>query len=131
MLKLLLQPLVENALYHGIKFRRGGGKIRVSGIKQGDELLFTVKDTGKGMSPETLAELRERITRDAPAVGAGTSGFGLVNVNLRLRLYYNEPEGLRISSGPEGTTVSFRVPCRSEEEIRNEQETQDGLSLPR
>ncbi len=131
MLKLLLQPLVENALYHGIKFRRGGGKIRVSGIKQGDELLFTVKDTGKGMSPETLAELRERITRDAPAVGAGTSGFGLVNVNLRLRLYYNEPEGLRISSGPEGTTVSFRVPCRSEEEIRNEQEIQDGLSLPR
>ncbi|MBQ6514096.1 MAG: histidine kinase [Clostridia bacterium] len=112
-LKLLLQPLVENALYHGIKYKRGGGWIRVRGEKQGEELVFSVSDTGRGMDPETLEMVRARMRESAPPkMTSGTGGFGLVNVNLRLRLYYNRPEGLRIESGEEGTVVSFRVPCR-------------------
>ena len=116
-LKLLLQPLVENALYHGIKIKRGGGTIKVSGREENGYLLFSVKDTGCGMTPAQLEELNERIKKENPSVSEGGGGFGLVNVNMRIRLYYNEPEGLKITSGPDGTEVCFRVPCRTKEEI--------------
>ncbi len=120
-LKLLLQPLVENALYHGIKYRRGGGWIRIRGEKQGDELVFSVTDTGKGMDAETLERVRTRMRESSPQpLATGTGGFGLVNVNLRLRLYYNLPEGLNIESGETGTTVSFRVSSRIAEETEKE-----------
>lgn len=120
-LKLLLQPLVENALYHGIKFKRGGGMIRVKAEKQQDMLLFTVSDTGIGMSPEQLETVRKRIQERQPAHATGAGGFGLANVNLRLRLYYNATEGLHIESGPAGTSISFRVPCRTEESLAHDQ----------
>lgn len=116
-LKLLLQPLVENALYHGIKIKRGGGTIRVSGKLEEDHLVFCVSDNGSGMTPEQLRELEERMKMGQPSVSEGNGGFGLVNVNLRIRLYYNEPEGLKIESGAGGTAVSFRVPIRTREEI--------------
>ncbi len=115
-LKLLLQPLVENALYHGIKFRRGGGLISVSARKEEEDLIFTVRDTGRGMDAETLKRLRERLEAGEPTHEKGSNGYGLVNVDLRIRLYYNQADGLHIESGPEGTTVSFRVPCRKEAE---------------
>ena len=119
-LKLLLQPLVENALYHGIKYRRGGGTIRVTGrLEEDSHLFFTVQDTGMGMTPERLETVRARMAEEQPVFSAGSSGFGLVNVNLRIRLYYNQPEGLLIDSGPEGTTVSFRVPALLESEVGN------------
>ena len=117
MLKLLLQPLVENALYHGIKIKRGGGSIRVVGRLVENMLEFSVSDTGTGMTTEQLQELNERMKEGQPTVSRGTGGFGLVNVNLRIRLYYNQSEGLKIVSDENGTMVSFRVPCRTKEEI--------------
>ena len=125
-LKLLLQPLVENALYHGIKIRRGGGVIRVAGRLEGGWLHFSVRDTGVGMTPEQLEQLQARMQQGQPAVSEGNGGFGLVNVNLRLRLYYHLPDGLQIVSGPEGTEVSFRVPCRTREEIMEQEGTLPG-----
>lgn len=123
-LKLLLQPLVENALYHGIKIKRGGGTISVSARREDDSLIFSVKDTGSGMTAGQLKDLNERMTKGQPAVSEGLGGFGLVNVNLRIRLYYNRPDGLKIESGPDGTEVSFKVPCRTREELfENEEET--------
>ncbi|MBO4399036.1 MAG: sensor histidine kinase [Lachnospiraceae bacterium] len=116
-LKLLLQPLVENALYHGIKIKRGGGTIRVSGKMEDGSLTFCVKDTGLGMSPEQLRDLKERMRKGQPTVSEGNGGFGLVNVNMRIRLYYNQADDLTIESGADGTTVSFKVPCRTREEI--------------
>ncbi len=116
-LKLLLQPLVENALYHGIKNQRGGGTIRITGRLDGGMLEFSVSDTGTGMTEEQLSELNERMKKGQTAVSEGSGGFGLVNVNLRIRLYYNQTEGLNIISNEGGTTVSFRVPCRTREEI--------------
>ena len=116
-LKLLLQPLVENALYHGIKAKRGGGVIYVKAEEKGGYLDFSVRDTGCGMSADQLAELNRRIKKENPVISAGGGGFGLVNVNMRIRLYYNEPEGLEIESNPAGTEVRFKVPCRTEEEI--------------
>ena len=117
-LKLLLQPLVENALYHGIKIKRGGGIIKVSAELQDNYLVFSVRDTGSGMTPEQLKELKDKMKKGQPSVSeGGGGGFGLVNVNLRIRLYYNQTDGLQIESSEEGTTVSFRVPLRTREEI--------------
>ena len=116
-LKLLLQPLVENALYHGIKIKRGGGKITVKGCLEDGFLVFSVRDTGSGMTKEQLKDLSDRMKKGQPTVSEGSGGFGLVNVNLRIRLYYNQADGLKIESGADGTEVSFRVPCRTREEI--------------
>ena len=116
-LKLLLQPLVENAIYHGIKIKRGGGRIEVSGKLEDGFLTFSVKDTGLGMTEDQLNDLSERMKKGQPSVSEGGGGFGLVNVNLRIRLYYNQEAGLRIESSSEGTKVSFRVPCKVREEI--------------
>ena len=69
------------------------------------------------MSNEQLRELTERMKKGQPSVSEGGGGFGLVNVNMRLRLYYNRQDGLRIKSNAEGTEVSFRVPRRTREEI--------------
>ena len=120
-LKLLLQPLVENAIYHGIKIKRGGGLIRVTARLVDDMFEFAVSDTGTGMTEEQLKELNERMKKGQPTVSEGSGGFGMVNVNLRIRLYYNQPEGLKIESSNEGTTVSFRVPCKSKEEISEDE----------
>lgn len=127
-LKLLLQPLVENALYHGIKYKRGGGTIRVTGRMEGDELYFCVHDTGCGMSPEQLESVRASTRRDDIDKGEGSkngSGFGLWNVDMRIRLYYNQPVGLVIDSDAGGTTVSFRVPKRMKGTERNVQSVRD------
>lgn len=125
-LKLLLQPLVENALYHGIKYKRGGGKITVTGRLDGDHLVFSVADTGKGMDEVTLNALRERINDRQPEYANTTGGFGLLNVNLRIRLYYNQPEGLRIESGPNGTVITMRLPIRREEDFTDDQSVSGG-----
>ena len=116
-LKLLLQPLVENALYHGIKIKRGGGKITVTGRLEDGNLVFSVRDTGLGMTAEQLNDLNERMKMGQPTVSEGGGGFGLVNVNLRIRLYYNQEDGLKIESNAEGTEVKFIVPCKKREEI--------------
>ncbi|MBP5151740.1 MAG: sensor histidine kinase [Lachnospiraceae bacterium] len=116
-LKLLLQPLVENAIYHGIKIKRGGGTIKVTGRLEEGFLVFSVRDTGLGMTKEQLKDLNERMKKGQPTVSEGGGGFGLVNVNLRIRLYYNQTDGLKIESDESGTEVSFRVPLRTKEEV--------------
>ena len=102
-LKLLLQPLVENALYHGIKNTRERGKITVSIKKEGEKLRFSVADTGIGMTPERLEELINDVK-----YGSGEKGYGLFNVNRRLKLYYGIQDGIDIKSEyRKGTEVSF------------------------
>jgi len=104
-LKLLLQPIVENALYHGIKNTRERGKIIVSIKKEGEKLRFTVTDTGLGMTKETLDELIFDINH-----GSGEKGYGLYNVNRRLKLYYGLSEGIEVKSEyKKGTEVSFVI----------------------
>ena len=113
-LKLLLQPLVENALYHGIKPRRGGGMIRVTGRREGNELAFCVQDSGAGIPPERLEEIRTALRDNNIQINSsesGGSGFGLKNVDLRIRLYYAKEQGLTIDSDQNGTRVSFRLPA--------------------
>ena len=130
MLKLLLQPLVENALYHGIKNKRGGGKISVKVKRENRIMTFTVADTGKGMAPEQLEELQRMLKEETPNVQAalepGHSGFGMRNVDTRIRLYYGKQTGLLLQSGPEGTEVSFRIPIRTREEIDHDESLSRG-----
>ena len=130
MLKLLLQPLVENALYHGIKNKRGGGKISVRVRQQNGTLTFTIEDTGRGMTPEQLSEIRAGLEENLPAVQTavepGSGGFGMRNVDLRIRLYYRKQRGLTLRSGPDGTDVSFTIPIRTKEEIDRDESLSGG-----
>ena len=124
--KLLLQPLVENALYHGIKTKRGGGRIEVR-VKVGrGTLTFTVKDNGKGMSVERLMAVQESLQEETTmpvqqAMEPGYLGFGLRNVDLRIRLFYRKQKGLTIRSDCDGTEVSFTIPIKTREEIDHDE----------
>ncbi|MDD3213323.1 MAG: sensor histidine kinase, partial [Eubacteriales bacterium] len=116
-LKLLLQPLVENAIYHGIKNRRGRGFIRVSGREKDGMMLLTVTDNGAGMTAERLTQVRESLAGDA-AAESDRGCYGLFNVNKRIQLYYNQPEGVHIKSDQNGTTVSLCVPFGGKEDVQ-------------
>lgn len=108
--KLTLQPLVENALYHGVKLKRGLGHIYVVGRSEGEDILLQVTDDGVGMEPERLEELTRALEQ------GDRVGFGLSTVHERVRLFFGAPYGLSISSQPGvGTTVSVRIPKRKEE----------------
>ena len=108
--KMTLQPVVENALYHGIKNKRGGGTICVRAEEDAGEILLTVSDDGIGMSEEELRQL-SRAVEGYTRVKEDSSGFGLVNVSERLRMRYGDRYGLRVSSVyGEGTVVSIRIP---------------------
>ena len=102
--KLTLQPLAENALYHGIKNKRGGGKILIEGEKDGKDLILRVTDNGQGMPAERLQEIQEAIRTGERA------GFGLSAVAERLRLYYGDGYGMKIKSEEgKGTIVEVRL----------------------
>jgi two-component system sensor histidine kinase YesM len=109
-LKLLLQPLVENALYHGIKYKRGKGTINVRGWEEDAYLCFSVEDNGIGMTEEQLHKLRREM-KEHPNPEALNTGYGLYNVSKRLELYYNRQALLDIQSTyQEGTLVVLKVP---------------------
>lgn len=114
MLKLTLQPLVENALYHGIKNKRSGGTIVVRGRRlEGDLLQLQIEDNGIGMTQERLAQIRALLEADAGDALAGESGYGINNVNQRIKLYYGQADGLAIDSEyMHGTRVSLVIPLQ-------------------
>ncbi|MDO4621081.1 MAG: sensor histidine kinase, partial [Lachnospiraceae bacterium] len=87
LMKLMLQPIVENALYHGIKNKRGKGLIRVSGREDGDDLLFIVEDNGIGMMPAELARMRGLISGEISGEH-DQHGYGIANIAQRIHLNY-------------------------------------------
>lgn len=114
-LKLMLQPLVENALYHGIKNKREGGTITIRIQRKGvDEVLIEVEDNGIGFTPEKLVQLRAELEDDTGDMKL-ESGFGIGNVNKRIRLYYGKPYGLSVQSEySTGTLVTLVIPAKME-----------------
>ena len=113
-LKLTLQPIVENSLYHGIKVKRGKGSILVTGELKDDKIYFDIRDTGVGMSQEDLASIRNKLTRPCKETD---SGFGLANVNERIRMNYGPEYGVTIDSKQgEGTRVQIVIPAQSIDE---------------
>lgn len=115
-LKLTLQPIVENALYHGIKNKRKGGVITISGYKTEDgKIVFKINDNGAGMTEERYKEVQAELEDDSKEMVIKDRGFGLSNVHKRIKLYYGEQYGLSISTENEiGTEVSVVIPIRGE-----------------
>lgn len=117
-LKLTLQPLVENALYHGIKYKRAKGHIWIFGEKRGELLFLTVEDDGAGMEEEELLRLRGEIERPCSET---EQGFGLANVNERIHMYFGPEYGMTIESAKgKGTKVQIRIPAIRADEERKE-----------
>jgi two-component system sensor histidine kinase YesM len=113
-IKLTLQPLVENALYHGIKNKRSGGEIVVRGRQlDGGLLQIQVEDNGIGMTRERLAEIRALLVPETGDAVVPESGYGINNVNQRIKLYYGAEYGLTIESEYlSGTCVSLIIPLK-------------------
>jgi len=115
-LKMILQPLVENAVYHGTKFIRRIGFIQVSVTEIEENLIFTVSDNGIGMTPERLKEVQEELEKGIDS--DFNTGYGLYNVNKRLLLYYGSQAGMSINSQyRQGTVITVTVPKRQEEYV--------------
>ena len=105
--RLILQPLVENALLHGIDIKRQTGKIWISGKVKEGELILIVKDNGRGMTEAQIRDLlgsREKKTK-------GLSAVGVPNVKERLELYYGEKGGMKYDSSSNGTIVTVFLPA--------------------
>lgn len=113
-LNMTLQPLVENALYHGIKNKRGMGLIRIGGYTDGGTIMLTVSDNGIGIPAGRLEALRESVEHPIQSEepeDTGQGGFGLQNVHQRLRLYFGPEYGIRLdSSEGYGTQITVRIP---------------------
>jgi len=107
-LKLMLQPLVENAIYHGMEFMDGDGEIDVKVFKEDDSLYFTITDNGLGMSEDMVETL---LSKDFVPSKKG-SGIGVKNVNERIKLYFGSEYGLKVESEPdEGTKITIHLPA--------------------
>ncbi len=114
-LKLMLQPLVENAIYHGMEFMDGDGEVIIKSWREGDELFFMVRDNGLGMTEEQVTSLFSDSIHTTSKKG---SGIGVKNVNERIKLYFGEQYGLTIHSEPDvGTEIIIRLPAISYSQI--------------
>ncbi|WP_051556668.1 sensor histidine kinase [Alkalihalobacterium bogoriense] len=111
-LKITLQPLVENAIYHGIKNKRGKGLLQIKGgFTIEGYIQFKIIDNGIGMNEETLSKVKYHLYNGFP-IESQSGGFGMYNVQERINLYYGEPFGLTIeSSYQNGTTVCLTLPA--------------------
>ena len=102
--KITLQPIIENAITHGLDLMVEEGRIDVQARFDGEDIVFSVRDNGVGMSPEQIEAIMQREQTDR-------TGIGIRNVNDRLRIYFGKNYGLRITSEPDvGTCVEIRMP---------------------
>ena len=106
--KLILQPLLENAIAYGVGAMDDSGEIVVAGERKGRDIILSVKDNGIGMTEEEV----EHILTDGERISKHGSGVGLVNVNNRIQILFGKEYGLKVESEPdEGTVVSIRMPA--------------------
>lgn len=113
-LKLIVQPLLENAIYHGLPAGVDDGQITVHAYRDGEDVVIDVADNGVGMPPEVAGRL---LNDNTSTVSTKGSGIGVRNVHQRIRLTFGEPYGLTVISEPdEGTTVRIRLPALTEPE---------------
>jgi two-component system, sensor histidine kinase YesM len=128
-LKLILQPLVENAIYHGIKNKREGGILIVRAkFNNKDEVFLEVEDNGIGFTSDKLTLLHAELADNSGEIKQ-ESGFGIGNVNQRIKLYYGKQYGLSVKSGYHtGTRVSFVIPARKDDATENTGSALDAFS---
>lgn len=117
-MKLLLQPVVENALIHGIEPMKGKGRIEISGRKDGGNIEFIIRDNGLGMDEESL----KSVLSDKNFKSKQFSGIGLKNVNERIKLHFGGDYGLQINSCLNvGTTVTVKIPAIVEKDYKQDE----------
>ena len=117
-IKLIVQPLLENAIYYGVEHMDGEGQIKLRGYEKDGDIYISVSDNGMGIPQEVLDTL---LTDKARSRGKG-SGIGLWNVNQRIQIYFKGDYGLIIESElDEGTTVTIHLPKVPIEEYRKEE----------
>ncbi|GAA3412519.1 histidine kinase [Paenibacillus hodogayensis] len=122
LLKLLLQPIVENAIVHGLERNVQGGELWIRSILEASMLRIEVEDTGKGIAPDKLADIRRELdlitskSYRLSAASPSSTYFGLKNVKSRVKLYYGEQADVTIESlYGEGTKVTLVIPLAEEE----------------
>ena len=114
-IKLIVQPILENAIYHGMDYADGDGKICVRAFREGEDTVIEVADNGLGMPEEVVERLLDQGSAYA-AAGSKGSGIGLRNVHRRIQLTFGRECGLTILSEPDdGTVVRIRLPALDEE----------------
>jgi two-component system sensor histidine kinase YesM len=112
-LKLLLQPLAENAIYHGLKTQDRIGMLKVTGDQEGNDLVFKVIDNGTGMTRQELDDLM-----NGRLASKGLGGVGVKNVRERIRLYFGDSYGVTYESEKgAGTTATIRLPATFEGDL--------------
>ena len=117
-IKLIIQPILENAIYHGMAYADGDGEIRIHAYRAGGDVLIEVSDNGPGM-PEEMVERLLKPNVPAAATGAKGSGIGFRNVHQRIQLTFGPDYGLSIDSEPDsGTAVTIRLPALDEDAAR-------------
>ncbi|NCB00236.1 MAG: sensor histidine kinase, partial [Clostridia bacterium] len=119
-MQTILQPIVENALYHGIKESGNPGRIDIRAWQEGDSLLMVIRDNGRGMTPDKLDHLLMAINQKSDLDPA--RGHGLMNVQQRLTLTYGSSFGITIQSEPnQGTEVTLHLPVLASREDTSSQ----------
>ena len=119
-LKLIVQPLLENAIYHGMSEAEEDGEISVHAYRHKQQVWIDVQDNGLGMRPEVAQQL---LSRNRPDVRTKGSGIGVRNVHERIQLTFGKEYGLTIESEPdEGTLVRIRIPVLDEESVKQYRE---------
>ena len=110
LIKLVLQPIIENAIYHGLKYKESKGLLIIKGFPKDGNAVLQVIDDGVGMDEETLAHIYDR-----HKVNYHSNGVGVYNVQKRLKLYYGEDYGITYESTlGKGTTATITIPGRQE-----------------
>lgn len=113
LIKLVLQPIIENAIYHGLKYKESKGLLIVKGFMKDGNAVLQVIDDGVGMDEETLAHIY-----DKHKVNYHSNGVGVYNVQKRLKLYYGDDYGITYESEKgKGTTATITIPGRQEGQI--------------
>ena len=105
--KMIMQPLVENSVRHGIEKIAGKGRLTIDVYCQKEDIFTRISDNGCGIEPDVLEDIVSRLDSENDV----SEHIGLYNVNKRIELHYGKPYGLTIESAPgEGTTVTIRMP---------------------
>ena len=121
-IKLIVQPILENAIYHGMAYADGDGEIHVCARRDGDDVIIDVTDNGPGMPEEVVERL---LDPDAPrpTTNSKGSGIGLRNVHQRIQLTFGQKYGLTIHSEPDdGTRVRIRLPALEKVPVQGKEE---------
>ena len=112
-IRFLLQPLLENAIYHGLREKEGHGLVTIGVRESRGRLRIVVTDDGVGIAPRRLAEVRRRLEDEGTDAEAGPGCIGLANTSRRIRLTFGRDYGLGVESEPgRGTSVTVELPSR-------------------